>query len=523
MSDKNASNQQNRKAIRELAGRTTRALGYSKTYGEKIAPYWHPQDEEIDQIRDFIRRFDAQEKASQQEKEQQAELRRQRKALQKAYSELLAEDSEEKRLRRLNQEYTQLQNQISAIEGSFDSEAEAKEIQKQRRSQRMLQSRLEKVARREKRWKEAQEKKERWETIKANQVTYVGGEYNHYLYAKLREAEVEEYRSKQATMGLPSMLRSKDLADALGIDIPELQFLCYDRKLSDVRHYQYFRIPKKTGGFRKISAPMPRLKSAQTWILTNILYRIPQLDCVHGFVPGRSIVTNAEPHVGKNVLVNFDLQNFFPSIQLKRVLDFFTTYYPPSVAYLLALICTERKTLAIRLDGEIQYLAQGERVLPQGSPASPAIANLIARDLDKRLLQLGEELGFTYTRYADDLSFSSSTNHSVGPLIRETQNIVQFENFILHPRKTRVMRKGSRQEVTGIIVNEKINIDRRSLRRFRAFLHQLEQNGPENVSWHGESAILDKAIGFASFIHMVRPDMGKNLLENAVRIAGKYR
>ena len=325
--------------------------------------------------------------------------------------------------------------------------------------------------------------------------------------------------------GLPEIADAKALADAMGVGLAELRFLAYDRALTRVSHYQRFRIPKKSGGERRISAPMPRLKRAQYWILDNILARVPIHPAAQGFAPGRSILTNATPHVGRGVVVNLDLKDFFPTLTWKRVKGKFRGLgYPEAVATVLALICTEPDVDEVELDGQRLYAARGPRRLPQGAPTSPALTNLICWRLDKRLAGLAAKLGFTYTRYADDMTFSASGEAAgkASLLLKFVGEIVASEGFNVHPDKTRVMRAHSRQEVTGLVVNERIGVPRDTLRRFRALLHQIEAGGPEGKRWGRGGNVLLAAMGFARFVQMVDAEKGTPLVAQAEALAARY-
>ena len=262
--------------------------------------------------------------------------------------------------------------------------------------------------------------------------------------------------------------------------------MCYHRSLSSTRTYQCFRIPKKTGGYREISAPIASLKQAQYWIQEHILALMPQLDCVHGFVAGRSIVTNATPHVQKEIVINLDVQDFFPSITHKRVLKLFRYLgYPHAVSLCLARLCTEQRYVKVNLDGQIKYISRGKRVLPQGAPTSPTISNLVMRNADLYIQSLATKNEMVYTRYADDITLSTADSDcKIGSILGSIGQRLKREGFVVHPKKTRIMRKTARQEVTGIVVNEKLSVDRTTLMNFRAFLHCLEHQGPEKAYWH---------------------------------------
>ncbi len=315
--------------------------------------------------------------------------------------------------------------------------------------------------------------------------------------------------------GLPAIATVKALAEAIGISMGELRFLAYDRAVAKISHYQRFTIPKKTGGTRLISAPMPRLKRAQYWVLDNLLAKVPVHPAAHGFVPDRSIVTNARAHVGRDVVVNLDLKDFFPTLTFRRIKGKFRGLgYAEPVATVLALICTEPDVDELELDGEKLFASRGPRRLPQGAPTSPNLTNLVCKRLDARLDGLAGSLGFTYTRYADDMTFSASGEAAgkVGALLKHVGEIVTAEGFSVHPDKTRVMRRGGHQEVTGLTANERVSVPRDTLRRFRALLHQIGKTGPSGKAWGKSGEVLDAALGFAFFVRMVSPEIGEGLI-----------
>lgn len=364
--------------------------------------------------------------------------------------------------------------------------------------------------------KETKERRERervaraaaWAERKKKEILYLGEEVS----AGLAGPGADEARLR--AQGLPILTHAEDLAKAMEIGVGELRFLTFNRKASKITHYRRFTVPKKTGGQREIAAPMPRLKKAQTFLLRQILEKLPVHTAAHGFRAGRSILGNAGPHVGKAVVINFDLKDFFPSLTFVRVKGLFRSLgYGEPVAILLALIATEPEIDTVELDGQTWHLHRGPRRLPQGSPASPAITNLICRRLDRRLDGLATKLGFVYTRYADDLTFSAEKKEApaIHQLLRRVKNIVEHEDFVLHPRKTRVMHRGRRQEVTGLTVNSRLAVDRKERRRFRALLFQIDKDGPAGKTWKGRKGE-DGAkfwaclVGWAQFYRMVQKD-----------------
>jgi retron-type reverse transcriptase len=361
-----------------------------------------------------------------------------------------------------------------------------------------------------------------WATRKASETLYLGEGVSGGLTDRTSDA------ARLANFGLPKFDTIEQLAQTMGVPLKGLRFLAYNRRTSTVSHYKRFLLPKKTGGHRLISAPMPRLKQAQAWVLTNILDKVTLHEAAHGFRHGRSIVSNARPHVGSDVVINFDLKDFFPSVSMERVKGVFKKGlgYSESVATVLALVCTEPEIDEVVLDGVTYFVARGARFLPQGSPASPAVTNLLCRRLDRRLSGLAEALGFVYTRYADDLTFSAKGDAAgsvnVGKLLRAVDDIVGHEGFTVHPGKTRVMRRGRQQEVTGVVVNDRPSVDRTTLRKFRATLFQIEKDGPAGKRWGAGHDLLASIHGYACFVAQVDPQRAAPLMAQVRRIFEKH-
>ena len=386
--------------------------------------------------------------------------------------------------------------------------------------QRLVESRRKQQETKELRERERQERAKAWQEKKENDIIYLG----EGISGGLNNVEGNIFRLE--IYNLPILNTAQDIANAMDITVGELRFLAFSRPTSTVSHYIRFKIPKKTGGERQISAPMPRLKNVQTWILDNILCNVPLHEAVHGFRAGHSILTNAEPHVAKDVIINFDLKNFFPSICYKRVKGlFFSLGYSEAAATIFALLCTEPNVVVVELDGQVYYVAQSDRHLPQGSPASPAITNIMCRRLDKRLSEMAAKLDFVYTRYADDLTFSSSGDslRHICNVFRRTESIVSHEGFTVNREKTRLLRRKSSQlEVTGVVVNEFPNISRKELKRFRATLYQIEKDGPQGKRWGHSDNVIAAIEGFANFVAMVNPEKGRELVRRVKQIKEKY-
>lgn len=385
--------------------------------------------------------------------------------------------------------------------------------------ERKLASKQRQKETKEKREKIRLEKAANWKISKEQDILYIGKSYSHQLNDKVSNI------SRLKAQNLPVLHTAKDLATAMNISIGELRFLSFSRKNATISHYKRFKIPKKTGGYRLISAPMPRLKSAQTWILEQILNKVAVHPKAHGCIVGRSIKTNAEPHVGKDVVINQDLKNFFPSITYKRIKGVFTSLgYSQQIATLFALLCSEPKILDISLLGENYFAQRGNRFLPQGSPCSPAITNILCRKMDFRLHGLATKYNFSYTRYVDDITFSATHQQfsKIATILKYSRTIVMDENFKLHPDKLRVMKRNNRQEVTGIVVNEKTNIPKKSLKRFRALLFQIEKDGVQNKYWNKKGNILAQIDGYANFIYQIDSEKGAVYKKRVGAILEKY-
>ncbi|MHC5023594.1 MAG: reverse transcriptase family protein [Planctomycetota bacterium] len=258
-------------------------------------------------------------------------------------------------------------------------------------------------------------------------------------------------------MGLLDFLRRRDRG--LGLDELARRLGVSEADLAAARiGYREFNIPKRRGGgTRRILAPDPDLKDLQRRILRRVLALLVAHDAATGFERGRSIVTNASRHRGRAVVVRLDLRRFFESTSSKRVERFFRSIgWSRAAAHRLAELCTR--------DGG----------LPQGAPTSPRLANLVNFRLDTRLDRLATKLGATYTRYADDLTFSFPRDDAAAArsVVKMAQRIVGDEGYRLHSRKLSILRRHQQQRVTGLVVNESVNLPRSRRRWLRAVEHR---------------------------------------------------
>src|SRR5438445_19542 len=222
--------------------------------------------------------------------------------------------------------------------------------------------------------------------------------------------------------------------------------------------YQQFEIPKRHKGMRKILAPVQHLKTIQRQILRRVLGGLKPHPCATGFTRGYSIVSNALPHLGKAAIVRMDLKDFFPSTPALRVNHYFRFIgWNAEAADLLTRLCTHNNAL------------------PQGAPTSPKLSNLLNHHLDARLSGLASAIAASYTRYADDITYSLESDDpgSIRKLVHLTAVIAREEGYLVHQRqKLYVRRRKDRQVVTGLVVNQRINLPRDIRRWLRAVEHR---------------------------------------------------
>ncbi|MEZ5325087.1 MAG: reverse transcriptase family protein [Verrucomicrobiales bacterium] len=313
-------------------------------------------------------------------------------------------------------------------------------------------------------------------------------------------------REQLARLNLPQWQSEQDIADALGIPLKTLWHYSIHRNMERFSHYVTFAIAKRSGGERLIMAPKSRLRAMQRQLVTLLVRQLPLHDAAHGFRRGHSIRSGADCHARKQVVVRVDLADFFPTVHFGRVRGYLIACgYSYPVATTLAVLMTEAERQPVEVDGTVYHVPVTPRYCVQGAPTSPGICNAIVRKLDNRLAGLARQFQFDYTRYADDLTFSGAEPNTVPRLLKLIGNIVESEGFNVNAAKTRVMRKGRRQSVTGVTVNEVIGLSRKERRKLRAALHQQKLNGVPgdctNQQLHGKLA----------YLHMLNPSQAMKL------------
>lgn len=287
-----------------------------------------------------------------------------------------------------------------------------------------------------------------------------------------------------------------DFAKFIGVKLQTLTYLLYIKKIDNC--YNTLEIPKKNGDTRTICVPNKNLKKVQKKLYNKLSTYYDEIKTQnnftskisHGFEKNRSIVTNAEVHKNKRYVVNLDLLDFFPSINFGRVRSYFikNNYFEinDDIATILAQLTCYKGTL------------------PQGAPTSPLIANMICNIMDIRILKIAKKYRLDYTRYADDLTFSTNNKYFLNDydkFLEDIKNIIHRSGFELNSKKTRLLFSNSRQEVTGLVVNKKIFVPKEYYKNTRAMAHSLYKNGYFLI--YDEVGTIEQLEGRFSFINQI--------------------
>ena len=328
------------------------------------------------------------------------------------------------------------------------------------------------------------------------------------------------------TAGIAAFRAIKEIADLAAFLGTTEKRLFYHLYSPSRPRYRLFRIPKASGGYRDISAPPSTIGAWQRSLLPVLEALLSPNPYVHGFVTNRSIRSNGQRHVRSGAVLNFDLQNFFPSIHFGRVRGLFHAHpfdFSASVAAVLAQICCFNRSL------------------PQGAPTSPIISNYICRGLDKDLATFARTHRCRYSRYCDDITFST-TRDNFSPTVVEFAGgtfaptigaaivaIVTTHSFAINAHKTRVQTSRQRQMVTGLVVNERVNVPRRFVRNIRAILHASETHGvsaadadfrtrrDRHFRQHDSPSLAVHTFGKLAFLRMIKGSDDATYLRLALR------
>lgn len=328
------------------------------------------------------------------------------------------------------------------------------------------------------------------------------------------------------------------LAMLLDIKHQDLTYLLYVKK--DAEKYNFFTVPKRCGGHRDIFAPIAELKSLQSKLATALEECIADVQAItkraneasHGFRPGRSILTNASMHRHRRYVFNIDLKDFFPSITGQRIRGF--------------LINDRNFGFDANVATTVAHIACHDGRLPQGSPCSPVISNLIAGILDVHLSKLAKMHGCIYTRYADDITFSTNRKDFPAAIARrdilneqcwtvgaELNRLILRSGFSVNEKKTRMQYRDSRQQVTGLIVNSKVNVSSEYRYLVRAYVAALVKTGKYTVKRHvadengrlrvvNEEGTLAQLHGMLGFVHSVNSVFRTDVKKHSYNYPGQH-
>lgn len=337
--------------------------------------------------------------------------------------------------------------------------------------------------------------------------------------------ECLKYANRLHSQNLPVIFDLMHLAQYLEMSSSNLDYIISN---SD-RMYRSFDLEKgNSRGKRHINAPFPTLKAIQQWVNVFILCRDTNIHkCCQAFMPQdmlgkRDILTNAKPHVGCLWLLNMDLKDFFPNIKFQQVFSyFFSLGYEEDVARALSNLCCR------------------DYRLPQGAPSSPMLANHIAKDMDDCIQAYCDTEGYSYTRYADDITISGKQDVNVRLLIKDIEAMIYINDFVVNRKKTKFRRRGNRQTVTGLTINNGVHVPKsyrkdilkelHCCQKFGASAHiryrneerrkALESNGVKAVDIRDLGFYRQWLLGRIMYVRSIEPTTGKKMLDEYNKIS----
>lgn len=324
-------------------------------------------------------------------------------------------------------------------------------------------------------------------------------------------------------VGVPPLATEGDLATWLQVSVAHLDWLTDRRRTlrretrAALQRYEHVWKAKSDGTHRLIEAPKPRLREIQRRILREILDHLAPHEAAYGFVKNRSCAAAAAKHAGEDVVVTVDLKDFFLNVPLARVHATFRCLgYPYAVARALTLLCSTATPLAVFDAQRVDFLTRRRFAtphLPQGAPTSPALANLAALRLDRRLTGLAHHFEARYTRYADDLTFSGDRifRRKMPSFLCAVSEIANDEGFALNTPKTRIMPRSTRQVVTGIVVNDHVNVPRPAYDALKATLTNCVRHGPTSQNHDAHANFRGHLDGRITWVGSLNPQRGEKL------------
>lgn len=365
---------------------------------------------------------------------------------------------------------------------------------------------------------------------KPRQSVLLGFLSGHHLvrqwFAELRPApkvfrvNINLPAQKPLSSVLPALYTAKDVAQWLGLSINQLIWLADLRRVdtytpNSLQHYHYQLMPKRSGHYRLIESPKSLLKAIQQKIYQQILQYAPVHSAAHGFRQGKSCKTHAQAHCAKAYVLLFDLSDYFHSVTWLAVYQVFHGLgFPAEVARLLTGLCSHQCQRSLPLLETFSPETRQrlwERHLPQGAPSSPALANSALYHTDHRLNSLANSLGLHYSRYADDLAFSGDQQRDWSFFEPLVGAICIEQGFQLNHKKTRVLRPHQKQLVTGVVVNQKVNIDRRYYDRLKAILTNCRRHGLASQNRQQHTNFREHLQGKIQHVSWLNPAKGRKL------------
>jgi len=337
--------------------------------------------------------------------------------------------------------------------------------------------------------------------------------------------DVIYYYMKLQAKNLPVIFSTYHLSILLDIPYQEIGAIIHDRKHS----YKFYEIRKKIGGTRQIIAPTKTLKYIQRFILSEIISKVEVSDNACAYVKGKSISSNAVVHSGKQSILKIDLIKFFDCISEKRVYWVFRRLgYAKNLSVDLAKLVTvplpeEYISRFTEHEQKLHSLIikQNEAVLPQGAPTSPALSNIVLQTLDLRLDALASKNDLSYTRYADDITFSGEINNL--PKFSLLKKIIGEEGFYINWRKVGIYQRGRKQIVTGLTVSNGVHVPRKFKEEVAKHLYACNKFGVANHMLHNgianKSYYKEWLLGKVLYIHSIEPAIGQKLLAKFRSIA----
>lgn len=303
-----------------------------------------------------------------------------------------------------------------------------------------------------------------------------------------------EYAQNLCEKDFPVIFSIENLAMFMGIQAKYLRNLIGDGKNNIIyeyehknKRYNYFKLKKRNGKFREIMSPSKELKYIQKWILVNILEKYTLAESCKGFRKNISIYNNALVHENAELILKVDLLKFYDTITEKRVYGVFKSIgYVENLAYSFAKITTakHRDDYWIDFDKKSKeilnnFIVEKPAILPQGAPTSPMLANILATKMDYRFEALAKKLNFNYSRYADDLTFSIKKDGKL-PSLKLVTKIISEEGFFINEEKTKYMKKGCKQFVTGLTTTNGVNVSKKYRKEISEHIYYCRKFGVNN-------------------------------------------